>query len=164
VSTGSGRPLGIPGTTDCLLKRSFAIMGSSTPSRTPTLSPSRPWPGASAGRRRWQLSRTGSLVMPTLIAWRHALLKTTIKRTRLACSQKGQASMHCMCMKAPPLHQQELQDGCVILAQNLRSTNLHFRPVGPGGHSPHTLVSPSSAVAADRADNSANLAAGPAFP
>jgi hypothetical protein len=37
--------------------------------------------------------------------------------------------MHRMCMEAPPLRQQELQDGCVILAQNPRSTNLHFRPV-----------------------------------
>jgi hypothetical protein len=59
-----------------------------------------------------------------------------------------------------PLRQQELQDGCAILAQNPRSINLHFHPVVPGGHSPHPLVSP--AVGADRADNAANLATGPA--
>jgi hypothetical protein len=52
---------------------------------------------------------------------------------------------------------------CTILAQNPRSTNSHFRPVVPGGHSPRPLVSP--AVTADsREDNSANLAPGPTVP
>jgi hypothetical protein len=63
---------------------------------------------------------------------------------------------------ASPLRQQELQDACTILAQNPRSTNSHFRPMVPGGHSPCPLVSP--AAGADRADNAANLAAGPAVP
>ncbi len=66
VSTGSGPSLGIPGTSRRLSKRSSAIMGSSTPSRTPTLPPSRPWPRASAARRRWRHSRTASIVMPPL--------------------------------------------------------------------------------------------------
>jgi len=62
---------------------------------------------------------------------------------------------------APPSRQQELQDACVILAQNPRSTNLHFCPVVPGGHhSPRPLVSP--AFTDNRADNSFNLAACPA--
>ena len=42
---------------------------------------------------------------------------------------------------ALPSHQQELQDACTILAQNPRSTNSHFCPVVPGGHSPCPLVS-----------------------
>jgi hypothetical protein len=63
---------------------------------------------------------------------------------------------------ASPLHQQELQDTCAILDQNLRSTNSHFHPVVLGSHSPCPLVSP--AVGADRADNAANLAASPAVP
>ncbi len=64
---------------------------------------------------------------------------------------------------ANPLHQQELQDACSVLAQNPRSTNSHFCPVVPGCHSPCPLVSP--AVAADSSkDNSANLAAGPTVP
>ena len=64
---------------------------------------------------------------------------------------------------ANPLRQQELQDACAILAQNPRSTNSHFRPVVPGGHSPRPLVSP--AVADDRgARNSSNLAACPSVP
>jgi hypothetical protein len=49
-----------------------------------------------------------------------------------------------------------------ILAQNPRSTNSHFRPVVPGSHFPCPLV--SLAVGADRADNAANLATGPAVP
>jgi hypothetical protein len=104
VSTGSGRPLGAPGTSDRLLMRSSTIMGSLTTSRTPILPPSRPWPGASAVRRRLQLLilRTGSVVMPTLVACRRALLKTTIRRARLACSQKGQASTHHMCVARLP--------------------------------------------------------------
>ena len=60
---------------------------------------------------------------------------------------------------ANPSRQQELQDACSILAQNPRSTDSHFRPVVPGGHSPCPLVSPASSE-----DNSANLAAGPTVP
>ena len=65
---------------------------------------------------------------------------------------------------ANPLRQQELQDVCAILAQNPRSTNSHFRPVVPGGHSSRPLVSP--AVADDRGGgrNSSNLAACPSVP
>ena len=63
---------------------------------------------------------------------------------------------------APPSRQQELQDACAILAQNPRSTNSHFRPVVPDRHSPCPLVSP--AFANDRAENSSNLAPGPAVP
>ena len=63
---------------------------------------------------------------------------------------------------APPSRQQELQDACTILAQNPRSTNSHFRPVVPDRHSPCPLVSP--AFANDRAENSSNLAPGPAVP
>ncbi len=63
---------------------------------------------------------------------------------------------------ANSLRQQELQDACAILAQSPRSTNLHFCPVVPDGHSPRPLV--SSAITADREDNSANLAAGPTVP
>jgi len=62
----------------------------------PTHPPSRPWLGASAARRQLQLSRSASVVMPTLVACRRALLKTTIRRACLACSQKVQASMHRM--------------------------------------------------------------------
>ena len=50
---------------------------------------------------------------------------------------------------ALPSRQQELQDACAILAQNPRSTNLHFRPLVPEGHSPRPLV--SSAFADNRA-------------
>jgi hypothetical protein len=161
VSSGSGRQLGIPGTSSCLLKRFSAIMGSSTPSRTPTHPPSRPWLGASAARRRLRLSRSASVVMPTLVACRRALLKTTIKRA-LGMLPEGTGVNAPHVRGAPPSRQQELQDACAILALNPRSTNSHFRlGVVPGGHSFRPLVSP--VFADNRADNhSINLAACPA--
>ena len=139
-------------------------MGSLTPSRTPTLPPSRPWPGASAARRRSHFLRTASVVMPTLAACRRALLKMTIRRARLACSQPEGTGVNAPHVHgAPPSRQQELQHACAILAQNPRSTNSHFRPVVPGGHhSPCPLISP--AFADNRAANSFNLAACPAVP
>ena len=66
---------------------------------------------------------------------------------------------------ANPLRQQELQDACAILAQNPRSTNSHFRPVVPGGHSPRPLVSPAvAAMTGGGGRNSSNLAACPSVP
>ncbi len=64
----------------------------------------------------------------------------------------------------PPLHQQQLQEVCVILSPNLRSSKLHFRPVVCNDSS-CPLVSPAvfPAVNADGVDDP-NVAAGPAIP
>ena len=63
-----------------------------------------------------------------------------------------------------PSHQQELQDACAILVQNPRSTNSHFHPVVPGGHSFRPLISPVFADNRAGDNHSTNLAACPAVP
>jgi hypothetical protein len=137
-------------------------MGSSTPSRTPTLPPSRPWPGASAARAAVGTLEDCQRHDANTCHMEARSLENDYQDGALGMLPEGTGVCVPHVRGTSPSHQQELQDACTILAQNPRSTNLHFRPVEPGGHSPHPLL--SLAISADRADNAANLAAGPAVP